>query len=383
MSSRGHFKAAGIGIVCGEWYFGRMASPRARFVILVFPALMISLSVLYARAEPPLRAANGVGREATCTTPPPSSQVSLPADDTYHPGAAPEWFFWAGHLVSPNGERFGFHLVFVRGDGPAGSGSIEGVSAGITDVGRHAHYGVVDYGPVSPPAPGTVRLSRAGQSATTSGDAASVTMSLGGVGIEIQARSTETPVFGFDGGAWSPSPVQRMYEIVRPRLAASGWVTRDGRRMPVTGELIATHDWGDAPQVLHYNWDWFAIHLDDGRTVTVWEIRLAEGGPVEWFTGAISGSDCTTTVLQAEDVRAVPTGYWTRPRGDCTYPIGWHIQIPTAGLDLTLQPYVDDQQIDPTPVPLSAWEGDSQVIDSKTGNRLGESYTELMAYCAT
>jgi predicted secreted hydrolase len=120
-------------------------------------------------------------------------------------------------------------------------------------------------------------------------------------------------------------------------------------------------------------WDWFGLQLEDGRELMLYRVRRA--GSVDPAIGSLVGRDGAVRTLAAGDVQVDVLGHWTSPRSGTRYPAGWRLRAPAAGLDLTVEPVVADQELDLT---IRYWEGAVKV----TGTAEGRGYVELTGYDA-
>ncbi len=69
---------------------------------------------------------------------------------------------------------------------------------------------------------------------------------------------------------------------------------------------------------------------------------------------------------------------WRSPRNDVVYPVAWRLRAPKAGLDLTVMPRLDDQELD---LSVRYWEGAVVVDGNRSGDPVsGVGYLELAGY---
>jgi predicted secreted hydrolase len=86
------------------------------------------------------------------------------------------------------------------------------------------------------------------------------------------------------------------------------------------------------------------------------------------------------THLQLGDFATVATGTWKSPHTGGTYPSGWRVRVPRAGVDVALVPILADQELANTAGGVSYWEGAVDVLDPATRKPLGVGYVELTGY---
>jgi predicted secreted hydrolase len=161
-----------------------------------------------------------------------------------------------------------------------------------------------------------------------------------------------------------------------PRLAARGSIEVDGMQSDVTGTAWVDREWGTSELgagVL--GWAWFGIQLSDGRELMLYRLRQADGSANRYSGGSLIERDGTVTRLGAGDFESQPKAYWTSERTHVTYPVAWTISIPAQGLSLSVQPYLDDQEVD---LAVRYWEGAVRAEGSARGAEItGQGYLEL------
>jgi predicted secreted hydrolase len=85
--------------------------------------------------------------------------------------------------------------------------------------------------------------------------------------------------------------------------------------------------------------------------------------------------------LGADDFSLRPTGSWRSPHTGGEYPSGWRLDIPSAGLSLTITPHLRDQEMN---VSYAYWEGAVSVTGTMgTLPVSGNGYVELTGYAGS
>ena len=79
------------------------------------------------------------------------------------------------------------------------------------------------------------------------------------------------------------------------------------------------------------------------------------------------------------------TDHWTSPKTGATYPAGWHVTIPSAGLAIDLTPSVPGQELDTRATTgVVYWEGSQIVRATRNGTPVdGQAYVELTGYASS
>jgi predicted secreted hydrolase len=110
-------------------------------------------------------------------------------------------------------------------------------------------------------------------------------------------------------------------------------------------------------------------------------VRAADG-TYPLVHGTAVGADGSIEHLTADAFTVEPLGTWTSPTTSATYPSGWHIRIPGQGLDLTLTPTLEDQELDTRATTgVVYWEGSQRVSGTRDGTPIaGDGYVELTGY---
>jgi predicted secreted hydrolase len=84
--------------------------------------------------------------------------------------------------------------------------------------------------------------------------------------------------------------------------------------------------------------------------------------------------------LGAGEVELVVTARWTSPASGATYPAGWRLAVPSAGLDLVVEPLLTAAEVDGRrSTGVVYWEGPVAV----RGTHGGEGYAELTGYAGS
>ncbi len=158
-------------------------------------------------------------------------------------------------------------------------------------------------------------------------------------GLDLQL-ATETPAVLHERIGWIDFGMAgSSYYYSRPRMAATGQLTVDGRTFTVDGTAWFDHQWGNFIAVGAGGWDWFAVNLADGTDLTLSLVRDAAGGyPLVY--GTLVEPDGSTVALAKSDFSVTSTGSWTSPKTGAHYPAGWHLSVPGHGLEIDLAPTV-------------------------------------------
>jgi predicted secreted hydrolase len=167
------------------------------------------------------------------------------------------------------------------------------------------------------------------------------------------------------------------------RLETKGHLTLNGRTLGVDGVSWMDHEFFSsamAPGLV--GWDWFALQLDDGREVMLYLLRHQDGSLDPASCGTLVDAAGKTRHLTLSDFQVKSTGVWKSPHSQASYPAGWQINFPGAGLNLTLAPTLADQEVRAgLPAKVSYWEGQVKIQGRQEGSPItGRGYVELTGY---
>jgi predicted secreted hydrolase len=178
-----------------------------------------------------------------------------------------------------------------------------------------------------------------------------------------------------------PEPGNASFYYAHTRMPASGRIVEDGDTVAVTGLAWLDREWStSALSEGQVGWDWFALQLDDGWEMMVYQLRRDDGTADALSDGVLIDPTGRRIPLEwGTEVRVEPTGTWTSPVDGSVYPSGWRIAVPERGWDLTVEPAVLDQELR---VAFRYWEGSVRVSgQGEAGRRIGgRGYVELTGY---
>jgi len=132
-------------------------------------------------------------------------------------------------------------------------------------------------------------------------------------------------------------------------------------------------------------WDWFSLHLSDGRDLMIYFLRLADGSVEPSSSGTLVAPDGTSCHLKLSDLRVSVLDRWKSPRSKGEYPSRWRIQIPSAKIDLTVTPLISDQELDTKDsTGITYWEGAVAGKGGSGGRGVScQGYVELTGYAGS
>jgi predicted secreted hydrolase len=320
---------------------------------------------------------------------------SFPADHGPHNEYKTEWWYYTGNLDTADGRHFGYQLTFFRSgvtpepadrDSAWATQNIYMAHFALTDVAGRQFYAFD-------------RFSRDGaglagaqadpfrvwtESWEASGDPETgtrLTAAQGPVAIDLVARSLKPPVLqGEDGySRKSSEPGAASYYYSLTRMATDGTITIDGESFAVSGFSWLDREWSTS--ILAPNqtgWDWFALQFDDDREMKYFQIRLDDGGVEPISHGSLVAPDGAKTELALDEVRLDVLDSWTSPHTGARYPSRWRLQVPGEQMDLTIEPFINDQELR---ISFVYWEGAVRFTGTWAGQAVsGVGYVEMTGY---
>lgn len=330
----------------------------------------------------------------------------FPRDHGAHPDYRTEWWYYTGNLHSESGERFGFQLTFFRvRTTPPGTGepNPERVSAWRTCQIIAAHAALSDIS-------GKVflhseKISRAAlQLAGTGEDGDTFLVWLddwmASISPDMHKLDARTPEFAF---RLELAPLKRpalhgnsgyslkgegageascYYSITRLRV--DGRLSVLGREKRVGGTAWMDHEFSSAPLGSQFaGWDWFSLQLKDGSDLMIYLMRDKMGRFHTISSGTYIAKDGRVVHLSSSDFRIEPLKTWKSPHSGASYPSLWRIEVFPLDLRLTVEPNLDDQEMQsPESTRVTYWEG---TVSAKGTVADGvpvtaEGYVELTGY---
>lgn len=356
-----------------------MLSLRRNLVLAVLILAMLAMTSCVKSAEP-REVRIGAAAEPTATPAP----IVFPQDELVHDSRL-EWWYHSGHLESESGRKFGFHFVVFKSDTDLGEPNLV-AQLGLLDVETGEHYdlsraegglrmvggelstiGIANWIYEMPESPGSHSFSAATENLALS--------------LKLVA---ESPVMLHKQIGWLPTELGATYYYSWPRQRATGELTLNGETFNVTGTGWFDHQWGDffvlgKPS----GWQWLAIQLGDGASLMITESRDIDGNIAEIYgTYLSSGGTLKHLDSELDGIDLAVVNEWTSPTTGGVYPSGWTLKIGSLGLELTLKPVADDQEVQGgLPVASTYWEGKVAVTGNQNGTPIsGDAYVELSGY---
>ena len=320
----------------------------------------------------------------------------FPEDHGPHPAFRNEWWYFTGNLTAADGRRYGYELSLFRV--ALTPQAPQRASAWASNQVYMGHFALTDTGGrkfhfAERFARGALGLAGARSAPfavwiegwrveTDAADPARwrLTAADGATGVALQLTPVKPVVLQGERGLSrkSAEPGNASYYYSIPRLDSEGTVTIGGEPVAVRGSSWLDREWStSALGPDQVGWDWFALQLDDGRELMVYQLRRRDGSIDPFSAGVLIDRNGGSTPLRAQDVGVEVTGHWTSPRGG-VYPARWRLTVSALDLALDIKPVLADQEL---MVSVRYWEGAVDVRGVERGRALrGVGYVELTGY---
>jgi len=320
--------------------------------------------------------------------------LRFPEDHGPHPHFRNEWWYITGNLETGEHRRFGFQITFFRV--ALSPDELERPSAWAANQVWMAHFALSDelsqrhiarerfargaLGLAGARAvPFEVWLENWSLRESPRGFPWVLTIDEPDLRLRLQLEPLKPIILNGEKGLSrkSATPGNASYYYSLSRLASHGRIVLDEIEHEVRGLSWMDREWStsalDADQV---GWDWFSLHLADGRDLMWYQIRDENGRASPYSSGTLVAPNGDSRPLLRDDVRLRPTGWWEGPEGR-RYPVEWELTLLPMNEHIEVRSAFPDQLMD---LSVRYWEGAVDVRDATTGQPKGRGYLELTGY---
>jgi predicted secreted hydrolase len=328
----------------------------------------------------------------------------FPRDHGPHPDFRTEWWYYTGNVATRTGRRFGFQLTFFR-NALVANPPRRGSAWAARDI-YLAHFAITDVqgrqilaaerwergalglaGAESAPfhvwvGPWSASAQRAAAGETPVMQLqASAATRRGAIEIDLSLDPAMPPVpEGRDGlSSKSSEPGNASYYYSIPRLGVRGTLRIGAESEAVTGSAWLDREWStSALGPSEVGWDWLGLQLGDGRALMLYRLRHRDGTIDPASAGTLISGRGEPRPLTSRDFQLKPVGEWQSPTTGARYPARWRISIPSAALELDVEPLLANQELD---LAFRYWEGAVTLQGTAAGRPLdGVGYLEMTGY---
>lgn len=319
--------------------------------------------------------------------------LRFPQDHGAHPAQAIEWWYLTGVLRErPDAApRLGYQLTFFRLPGPAPADHPSGLAArqlllghvALSDLRsrqhRHAQRLLRALPGVAEAQVGDCALQLRDWTLRRDGDRLRAACNGPGFTLQLDCLAHEPPLLQGDAGISrkGPEPDQFSRYYTRPQLATQARLRLDGQALALEGRSWLDHEWSDSYLGEAKGWDWLGINLHDGRALTLFQLRRADGSR-HWAGGSLRTPGQPDRSFGPDEVDMTPLRHWESPATGGRWPVAWRLRSPAG--DMRLEAAFDAQETDARHSSgLTYWEGASRLLDAG-GRELGWGFLELTGY---
>ncbi len=321
--------------------------------------------------------------------------LEFPADHGPHLDYQSEWWYYTGNLETVDGRHFGYQLTFFRrallpppvqpertSDWAATQVYMAHLALSDVDGGEHQAWERFARGAAGLAGAGSPPLHvwlEDWQVSEVEAGVYRLQAAQDGVALDLQLVERRGPILHGDAGYSQKGPEAGNASIYvsQTRLETMGTVQVDGASYAVSGASWMDHEFStSALGAGQVGWDWFALQLDDGSELMLFQLRRADGSVDPFSSGTLVSAGGAVRRLSNADFTVEVDERWRSPHSGATYPARWQVRVPSAGLELELLPYLADQEMN---LSFTYWEGAVRV----QGTRGGSGYVELTGYAGS
>ena len=328
--------------------------------------------------------------------------LTFPRDHGQHGAFQTEWWYLTGNLTAKNGRSFGFQFtLFRRGvrkqtatDNLWAVRDLYLLHSSLSDFSRKHFY---TYEDASRTGPGLAGASRDTLKTWFKGN---LLQWDGNKTISLHCQTDNyaldftfspdypRPILHGDRGLSrkGPGQGQASYYYSLPRLLTSGTITLDGKPYRVSGlswydHEFATSQLGKDQQ----GWDWISLHLDDGSSLMIYQLRRKDGTVSPFSSGTFIFPDGRYEHLHRADFSLMAAKRrWQSPDTGISWPLWWQLTLKKPRvLELSLRPKMVNQEMKTMKTTRTIyWEGSITAAENRNGEKTvkGEGYLELTGY---
>jgi predicted secreted hydrolase len=160
------------------------------------------------------------------------------------------------------------------------------------------------------------------------------------------------------------------YYYSQPFIRVKGRVRHKEQWLQVSGNAWLDREWSS--EFLsrgQQGWDWFALRLDDGSALMLFQLREQENKA--FFSGKRMYPDGSGHPLALDDISLSVKNWQQTASG--RYPVAWQLELPGESLSLTLEALNPNAAMN---LSIPYWEGPITI----KGTQTGVGYMELTGY---
>lgn len=311
-------------------------------------------------------------------------EVNLPEDDGFVSHEDIQWWYWTGHLQGEKGEKFGFELVFFSFNSWIFFKNIL-AQAAISDISDNIYKfrENVDFLKLPKKLPSSFELIskylKEGTIISASGGNGKDTLFFKVDDYEIKLNLSEKnkAVIHYDGKRHKYCFGGDTLYYARQNMETFGTVIKNGKEIKVKGTSWFDRQYGELYQAIFKGWQWFALDLNDGRTIMLYDFRQKEYNEERF--GSITKENISETI-SFDDFSVEVLKTWESPNTKIVYPSYWKVIVKKEVYFIS--PSIEDQELRAKRhiwIGPEYWEG-ACIVKDINGNEAGKAYVELNGY---
>ena len=320
-------------------------------------------------------------------------EFAFPRDHGPHPRFRSEWWYLTAVLTDAGGRMFGTQFTLFRqglapralGEAtPTGTaawrtGQIYMAHVAVSDVATRRHLQAERVARGHPALAGVTATPFAAyledwRLESSSADFLPLKLVVATTEFDVALTLTGTKPIVLQGehGLSHKGPENASYYYSVPRIDVRGTVRIDGTDHAVAGNAWIDREWSTSVLAPEYaGWDWFALHLDDGRDLMVFRLRRVDDAPDPYGAGSLVAVNGDATTLADGDFTLAVVDTWR------AWPVGWELTLNGFPEERFLIEAVFEDQVMETSVRY--WEG-VVAVRHGDGRHAGSGYLEMTGY---
>ena len=340
----------------------------------------------------------GAGWAQTWRQARPGYRLQFPRDHASHPEYRIEWWYYTGNLADSNSRRFGFQLTFFRvgvrnrSENPSRWTVRDLFMAhlALSDLETGGFHFAERLNRAGPGWAGasteTYRVWNEGwEAGLDSGGRHRLRAREEDFGIDLELEPGREPLLhgqaGFSRKGAQEGNASHYYSLTRMPTRGQIWI--DGQKFEVGGLSWMDHEFGTSflePEQI--GWDWFALQLDSGQDLMLFQLRKSDGRLDPHAGGTLLETSGQSRPLGRSDFTMESVRTWQSPHSGARYPIQWRLSLPGQRLSLTVTAAQPDQELrTPRSTQVTYWEGAVVVTGTRGADPVtGRGYLEMTGY---
>ncbi|MCW8932743.1 MAG: carotenoid 1,2-hydratase [Gammaproteobacteria bacterium] len=201
--------------------------------------------------------------------------------------------------------------------------------------------------------------------------------------LNLELEAIKPIVLQGEQGLSQKSHSNASYYYSYTRLASKGYITVENKQYEVFGNSWLDREWstsslGEDQQ----GWDWFALHLDDGSDLMIYQMRKKDASQDIYSSGTLINTQGKSEKITAEQFQLNASEFWQSPVSGIRYPIVWELLIPEKNIQLIVTAAVKQQEWSKAEgFSFNYWEGGVEVKGLKNQKKVtGKGYLEMTGY---